>query len=115
MKLTYLILPVFVAAGFPAIAEQIPLNQGHLEALDKNGDGAVSKAEYDSFADFAFEEMDRNKDSVLSPDEVDDHLIGDAFDMLDNDANGSVSEDEFLLQMNEDFATSDQDGDGVLN
>lgn len=115
MKLTYLILPVFVAAGFPAIAEQIPLNQGHLEALDKNGDGAVSKAEYNSFADFAFEKMDRNKDSVLSPDEVDDHLIGDAFDMLDNDADGSVSEDEFLLQMNEDFATSDQDGDGVLN
>lgn len=119
MKVTYfivpLIAPLIVAASLPALAEQIPLNEGHLEALDTDGDGAVSKSEYDVFADFAFEKMDRNGDSMLAPDEVDDHLVGDAFDILDDDGNGAVSEDEFLLQMNEDFATADKDGDGILN
>lgn len=97
------------------LAQQAGLNESHLNALDKDGDGAISKEEFSTFSDFAFEKMDDNGDGSLSPDEVDDHVIGDAFDMLDDDGNGVVSEQEFMDQMNDDFTTSDKDGDGILN
>ena len=115
MKLTYLAVPVLLAFGLPAFAQQPALNESHLNALDSDGDGAISKTEFDAFSVFAFEKMDTDGNSVLSPDEVDDHVVGDAFDMLDNDGNGTVSEDEFMLQMNEDFTAADTDGDGILN
>ena len=115
MKLTYIAVALTTALAAPAVAQQISMNDSHLNALDKDGDGAISKTEYDAFTGFAFEKMDRNKDSVIAPDELDDHLIGDAFQMLDDDGNGSISEAEFMLQMEEDFTAADQDGDGVLN
>ncbi len=115
MKLIYLAVPLMASLAVPVAAQQNPLDESHLNALDKNGDGAISKEEFNTFADFAFQKMDTNNDSVIAPDELDDHLVGDAFDILDDDGNGSVSEDEFMLQMNEDFADADKDGDGVLN
>lgn len=115
MKFTYLALPLFVVFAAPLAAQQVSLNEGHLNALDKNGDGEISKSEYDTFSGFAFEKMDKDGNNALSPDEVDDHLIGDAFDMLDDDGNGTVSADEFSTQMDEDFNASDKDGDGILN
>ena len=115
MKLTYLAVSMIAVFAAPATAQQVSMNESHLNALDKDGDGAISKTEYDAFTGFAFEKMDRNKDSVIAPDELDDHLIGDAFQMLDDDDNGSISEAEFMLHMEEDFKAADQDGDGVLN
>jgi Ca2+-binding EF-hand superfamily protein len=58
--------------------------------------------------------MDKDGDGALSADEVDDHVIGDAFDILDDDKDGSVSSGEFTSQMNDDFDAADQDGDGML-
>ena len=115
MKLTYLALPVMVALAVPALAQQGGLNESHLNAIDQDGDGAISKQEFDTFTAFAFEKMDTNEDSVISPDELDDHMVGDAFSILDDDGNGTISEDEFTVQMEEDFATADKDGDGILN
>ena len=102
------------ALATPALTEQIAINEGDLQALDADGDGALSKAEFDAFTDFAFEKMDQDGNGALSADEVDDHVIGDAFDMLDDDKNGSVSPAEFKSQMDEDFTAADQDGDGML-
>ena len=75
----------------------------------------VSKAEYDAFAGFAFETMDKDGSGELSPDEVDDFVVGDAFKMLDDDGNGSVSMSEFTAEMDGDFASADEDGDGALD
>jgi Ca2+-binding EF-hand superfamily protein len=114
-KLTLVSLSACIAFALPAVAEQIDINDGNLNALDANGDGAVSKAEFDTFTGFAFEKMDKDGDGSLSPDEVDDHVVGDAFNMLDDDGNGSVSSGEFSSQMEEDFKAADKDGDGLLN
>lgn len=106
---------LFASFATASLAQQSGLNESHLNALDKDGDGAISDSEFAEFADFAFKEMDDNGDGSLSPDEVDDHVIGDAFDILDDDGNGSVSATEFSDQMNDDFVTADKDGDGILN
>lgn len=108
-------LPLFAAMSMPVLAEPVLLDSGHLFMLDEDGDGTVSKSEYDAFADFAFETIDRNGDNALSPDEVDDHLTGDAFGILDDDGNGTVSPAEFSAQMNEDFDAADKDDNETLN
>ena len=102
----------FATASF---AQQSGLNESHLNALDKDGDGAISQSEFSDFTVFAFKKMDTDGDGALSPDEVDDHVVGDAFKILDDDGDGSVSEAEFSKQMQEDFSTADKDGDGQLN
>jgi len=103
------------AFATPLLAQQAPLGESHLNALDGDGDGAISKTEFDEFTNYAFDAMDTNNDGALSPDEVDDHVVGDAFKMLDDDGDGSVSSSEFSSQMQDDFAAADKDGDGILN
>ncbi len=115
MKFTYLALPVLIAVAAPAFAEDLTMDVTDLAALDENGDGVVSKEEFDAFTGFAFETIDKDGSGDLSPDEVDDFVIGDAFDMLDDDGNGVVSISEFSAEMEGDFATADQDGDGAIN
>lgn len=115
MKFKLIAISTLLVFTTPALAESVNLNDGHLSALDTDGDGAVSKSEYDKFTGYAFGKMDKDGDGALSPDEVDDHVIGDAFEMLDDDGNGSVSASEFSSQMDEDFADADKDGNGLLN
>lgn len=42
----------------------------HFKEMDSNGDGMVSKAEFDAAHDKHFKEMDTNGDGQLSPDEM---------------------------------------------
>lgn len=115
MKRKHIAIAAFVLIASPALAEGVDINDGDLAALDKDGDGAVSKSEFDTFSGFAFQTMDTNKDGSLSMDEIDNHLIGDAFKILDDNGDGTVSKEEFLNQMNEDFNAADENSDGVLN
>ncbi len=98
-----------------SMAQSVILNSGHLDALDTDDDGAVSKDEFFQFATFAFNEMDRDNSATLSADEVDDHLAAERFQELDTNGDGSVSTDEFAQQMDADFREADKDGDGLLN
>ena len=106
---------LFSSFATASLAQQGGLNESHLNALDKDGDGAISQSEFSTFTDFSFKAIDDNGDGSLSPDEVDDHVVGDAFDILDDNGDGSVSSAEFTDQMNDDFAAADKDGDGQLN
>lgn len=47
-------------------------DRGFLNMLDTDGNGQVSKAEFDAGADRLFERMDRNKDGVINIDDIPD-------------------------------------------
>lgn len=115
MTRTVLGLAVIVLCSTQVIAQQATITEEDLNALDKDGDGTVSRSEYDAFSEFAFTRMDKNANGVLSTDEVDDHLIGDAFKILDDNSDGTVTADEFSSQMKEDFDSADKNSDGVLD
>ncbi|WP_348540231.1 hypothetical protein [Ruegeria sp. HKCCE4150] len=115
MKVRQLVIPILFACSGTALTEELKMDQSDLSTLDKDGDGAVSKSEYDAFSNYAFDIIDTDNNGELSADEVDDYLAGDAFEILDDDGNGTVSPSEFSTQMSEDFVSGDKDGDGILN
>jgi Ca2+-binding EF-hand superfamily protein len=106
---------VFLAVSTAVFAEGVVMEDSHLAALDKDGDGAVSKQEYETFTRFAFDTIDTNDDGSLSSSELGVYVAGSGFSILDDDGDGSVTSDEFMTQMAEDFAVGDQDGDGALS
>lgn len=42
----------------------------YLDRMDRDRDGRVSLAEYQAWMGYAFAQMDRNRDDVLTPDEL---------------------------------------------
>ena len=51
-------------------AAQVTRTSEYLERMDSDGDGRVSLAEYQAWMGYAFDGMDRNRDGVLTPDEL---------------------------------------------
>lgn len=94
---------------------QSEMTQGHLEALDTNGDGAVSREEFDAFAARTFQQLDRNSDRMLSESEVEGSPLAGSMSDLDADGDGMVSRQEFGRQMSADFAAADKDGNGMID
>jgi Ca2+-binding EF-hand superfamily protein len=57
-----------LAAG--SAGAQVERTGDYLARMDADGDGRVSQAEYVAWMGYAFEGMDRDRDGVLSPDEL---------------------------------------------
>jgi Ca2+-binding EF-hand superfamily protein len=115
MKFAQTAAAMFFALTSAAAAQSTGLNEGHLRALDADGDASISMAEFDTFADFAFEEMDVNNDGALSKSEGMTHMDADAFSRADANGNGTVTASEFKSGMRSSFEAADKDGDGLLN
>lgn len=49
---------------------QVRATSDYLKRMDTGGDGRVSLAEYQAWMGYAFARMDRNGDTMLSPDEL---------------------------------------------
>lgn len=99
--------PVTPAAGF--------------KLLDANGDGVVSRFEYDGDI---FSALDADRDQRLSPDELDAVLGQLAKDgptaserivVADLDRDGQLDENELRGAAEMRFASMDRDGDGNLD
>ena len=99
--------------AFQVTAQTVPL--GHLERVDADNDGAVTRSEFDSFAATAFQMLDTNSDGALSAAELQGHLEGGSIADLDEDGNGMVSRPEFGRRMSANFAAADRDGNGVID
>lgn len=115
MKSFLISVPAVLLLATSAIAQQNGLNETHLQALDADGDASISMQEFGAFSDFAFEQMDTDKNGSLSKSEVDAHADENAFGRADADGNGSVSSSEFRSRMEQNFKDADKDGDGILN
>ncbi len=97
-----------------AQAQTAAIHQGHKDQLDTNKDGTVQRGEYQTFMAAAFTGLDKNKDGRLSKPEVGTILTVEQFSATDGDANGSISQAEFMNRVMADFAAADRSGDGAL-
>ena len=115
MKTFYIAAFIGAVMATASSAQDNGLNEGHLAALDADGDAAISKAEFDSFTSFAFTAIDVDQNGVISLSEATVHVSEERFALADTNGNGSVSEAEFRARMDASFDAADKDGDGLLN
>ncbi len=86
-----------------------------LNAIDANNDGFLSKDEFNAFSDYAFQEMDEDKNGTLGLEEAKPFLDIKQFQDVDRNNNSLISRAEYNAQMDDDFDSADQDGNGLLD
>ncbi|WP_296281586.1 hypothetical protein [Pseudoxanthomonas sp.] len=94
-----LVLALLPAAAFA----QVTATGDYLARMDGDGDGRVSLIEYQTWMSYAFEGMDRNRDGVLSLDE------------LPGGRGKPVTREAHLAQLADRFKRQDADGNGFLS
>lgn len=94
---------VFAMALPFAASAQVTQTSEYLARMDTDGDGRVSLAEYLDWMGYAFEQMDRNGDGVLTADE------------LPGGKGKPVTREEHRQRLAERFRKQDANGDGVLD
>ncbi len=82
---------------------QVNATGDYLARMDTDGDGRVSLAEYQAWMSYAFDGMDRNRDGVLSADE------------LPGGRGKPITREAHLAQLAARFKRQDADGDGFLS
>ena len=98
------LLPTLVLACVPfAATAQVTATGEYLARMDTDGDGRVSLAEYQAWMSYAFDGMDRNRDGVLSVDE------------LPGGRGKPITREAHLAQLAARFTRQDADGDGFLS
>ena len=118
-----LIIAGCLACAAPLVQACEPGKQcGHagmmIHEMDKNGDGAISKKEFDAFHNVHFKEVDANKDGKITQDEMDamhekmtgrgkDRFIN-RFEESDINHDGALSKDEAEIGMPMLFAHFDE-------
>ncbi|GAB3346127.1 hypothetical protein GCM10027430_03500 [Lysobacter tyrosinilyticus] len=89
---------------WPALASaQVTASNEYLARMDADADGRVALAEYQAWMGYAFEQMDLNRDGLLTADELPGGK-GKTISMVEHR--------ESLAAM---FRRQDADGDGFLN
>lgn len=97
-----------------AAAQAQAMNQGQMDRLDRDRNGAVDRSEYQTFMTAAFANLDRSKDGNLSRDEAARILDAQQFAATDANGDGKLSETEFMNRVMADFGAADRSGDGTL-
>jgi hypothetical protein len=95
----------FVCAclGLAASAQaQVRASGVYLARMDRDGDGRVSLVEYQDWLSYAFDEMDRNHDGVLAPDE------------LPGGRGAAITRTQHRARLADAFRRQDRDHDGFL-
>ncbi|KFI30653.1 hypothetical protein CDV50_09985 [Haematobacter massiliensis] len=106
---TLLATPVFAQTTSVGL-----IDERVLQLMDSNGDGAVTRAEMQAYAERAFTQLDTNGNGRLEPSETSQILSASQFQIIDKDGNGWLSKKEFTDQLMADFASADKNGDGML-
>lgn len=86
-----------------------------LAALDTDGDGKVSQAEFDAFLDTAFARLDANGDGYLTIAESRTVMTPEQFAAANANGDDGISLSEFKVASQKDFVAADTDGDGSLD
>lgn len=104
--------------ALPAFAQQPapqPITREALVAIDTNGDGKVSREELIAAMSAAFQQLDTDKNGSLSEPEALVVIPLAQFRAADRNANGQLSKDEYIAVVIADFKAADRNGDGSLD
>lgn len=93
---------------------QADLTPEHFKQLDRNGDGGISRDEYEAFMRESFKKLDADGNQRLSVTETSKVLTPEQFAQVDANNDGELTLDEFMAHTMRDFDRHDYDGDGVL-
>jgi len=99
-----------------------PVQNGWLARADRNGDGAITFDEVKTMRSARFADFDRNKDSAVSPAEIEavvrqrvERITKRIMRRFDKDRDGTITEDEFNRFAMERFSWLDLDEDGKVS
>lgn len=122
------VLAVTVAAaalafGVPALADPQGGHGGRLlERLDRDGDGAISRAEARSLGETRFKRWDRDGDGAVSEAEMIEaaqervaRRVGKMFARMDRNGDGRIERAELAAVADARFERMDADGDGRVS
>ncbi|CUK07595.1 EF hand [Ruegeria denitrificans] len=110
-----LIAAALMLAGVATAETVSELHENELNAIDKNNDGFLSRDEFNAFSDYAFQEMDEDKNGTLGLDEAKPFLDIKQFQNVDRNNDNSISRAEYDAQMSDDFNAADKNGNGQLD
>ncbi|MBB5223522.1 Ca2+-binding EF-hand superfamily protein [Amaricoccus macauensis] len=113
MRILTLAAAIGLAVSGAALAQ--PMTTEDLAALDTDGDGKVSQAEFDVFLDAAFVKLDANGDGIVTVQESSAVMTPEQFAAADANGDNGLSRSEFKIAGQKDFVAADSDGDGSLN
>ncbi|KQN26072.1 hypothetical protein ASE86_07895 [Sphingomonas sp. Leaf33] len=88
---------------------------GGLARMDGDGDGRVTRAEFDAGGRTRFEQMDTNRDGKIDATEMASLPGGGRGMRADTNGDGTLTRAEYDAQSKERFDRSDVNGDGVLD
>jgi Ca2+-binding EF-hand superfamily protein len=121
MKLQLGALALVCVIGFsaPALAQR-PNVAAMLDAMDANGDGAITLAEAQEARAAMFDRADANGDDYISQSEVraaraENPNAGRGFDGADTNNDGAISRAEFMSRPYRMFDRLDRNHDNVLS
>jgi len=116
---------LFVTPKTAAAQSAAPLEKGKyntvelLRLMDKDRNGKVSRAEFDSFMNKEFDSLDVKRDGELDENELAqlhwNYLSTQLLPLMDKDKSGKVSRSEFMSFMNQEFDRLDTNHDGLLD
>lgn len=115
MRHLFLIVATLGLAGAVQAETVAELNEAKLKAIDTNNDGFLSKDEFNAFSDYAFQEMDDDKNGTLGQAEAKPFLDIKQFRNVDRNGDSLISRAEYDAQMQSDFTSADTDGNGLLD
>lgn len=98
-----------------ALAQQAsPMHESHLDLIDQDQNGSVSRAEYLRFMSAAFDKLDTDGDGYLRQADVSSLLPSGQFASMDSNGDTRVDRNEFTARVTRNFQSADKNGDGHL-
>ena len=102
MRVAFMCLLSIAGCALPALA-QVHVAADYLARMDGNRDGRIGLVEYQDWLSYAFDAMDRNRDSLLSPNE------------LPGGRGQPLARSEHRARLAAAFARQDRNHDGFLD
>ncbi|MEX0306339.1 MAG: hypothetical protein AB3N12_03030 [Ruegeria sp.] len=115
MKRVFIVTAALMLASAASAESIAELHETELNNIDKNNDGFLSRDEFNAFSDYAFQEMDDDKNGTLDLSEAKPFLDIKQFQSIDRNGDNAISRAEYDAQMDSDFTSADQDGNGRLD